>query len=420
MERQVLPPTSDPAPGLPAPPPPGPSTTSPPGPSVPPPPPPPPPPQLQIQIGDDLGRIVHQSGNHAVEVTRKRKREPKRAPQIPNARTISAGATGSVPGYLPAATGNVRRTVNLDRLLSAHVSESTRKTYDAAFNQFAAFCNRRSVNCLPAIPDTVAEYVAHLFTIKKSFRTVTVYLAGIHNRHREADVKPPTDHDLVVRALQGYRRLAAPRPDTRQPVTLQILRRLKHNLRRIGISPFEQSLLWAVFTVLYFGFLRIGEVTSPRENRYDPQHTLMREDLTDCGNQVVVRLKITKTDQTGQGCTVALAATGRSVCPVQAYRKYLAHAQFMLPAGRSPLFVHQDGRFLTRRSVEASLHRLLEGHPDQHRINTHSFRIGAATTAASNNVPDRLIQRAGRWKSSCYARYIRNEGPVAVNHYHGG
>ncbi|XP_055350798.1 uncharacterized protein LOC129597336 [Paramacrobiotus metropolitanus] len=59
----------------------------------------------------------------------------------------------------------------------------------------------------------------------------------------------------------------------------------------------------------------------------------MPEELTDCGNQVAVRLKITKTDQTGQGCTVALAATGRSVCPVQAYRKYLAHAQFTLPVG---------------------------------------------------------------------------------------
>ena len=42
----------------------------------------------------------------------------------------------------------------------------------------------------------------------------------------------------------------------------------------------------------------------------------------------------------------------------------------------------------------------------------HSFRIGAATTAANCGMPDSLIKTLGRWESAAYTLYIRTPHSV--------
>ena len=37
----------------------------------------------------------------------------------------------------------------------------------------------------------------------------------------------------------------------------------------------------------------------------------------------------------------------------------------------------------------------------------HSFRIGAATTAAEQGIEDSVIKMLGRWESSAYQLYVR-------------
>ena len=47
----------------------------------------------------------------------------------------------------------------------------------------------------------------------------------------------------------------------------------------------------------------------------------------------------------------------------------------------------------------------------------HSFRIGAATTAAEVGVGDAVIQQLGRWKSVAYKGYVQTDrGKLAESH----
>ena len=119
---------------------------------------------------------------------------------------------------------------------------------------------------------------------------------------------------------------------------------------------------------------------------------------------MTVHLKQSKTDPFSAGTTLHVGTTGDNLCPVTAMLAYLA----IRPASPGPLFLFEDGATLSRQRLVHSLHQALSmAGIDDSRYSGHSFRIGAATTAAKAGVSDSLIQTLGRWKSSAFTVYIR-------------
>ena len=84
-----------------------------------------------------------------------------------------------------------------------------------------------------------------------------------------------------------------------------------------------------------------------------------------------------------------------------------------LPAD-TPLFKFTSGTPLTRAVFTQHIQRALTetGFANSSRFMSHSFRIGAATTAAEVGVPAWLIKTMGRWSSDAYQQYIRT--PLAT------
>ena len=71
--------------------------------------------------------------------------------------------------------------------------------------------------------------------------------------------------------------------------------------------------------------------------------------------------------------------------------------------------VFMAGKFapLTQASLNQALHSLLSRAAlDQPQYASHSFRIGAATTAATARIPAWMIKSLGRWTSNPYLSYI--------------
>ena len=114
-----------------------------------------------------------------------------------------------------------------------------------------------------------------------------------------------------------------------------------------------------------------------------------------------MRIKQPKTDPFHQGADICLGKTERAICPIKGIIPYLAHR-----GGHSGLlFMFQDGRFLTRYLFSAAVDKLLGDLRINTKLyNTHSFRIGAATSAMK---AEDHVQMLGRWRSEAYKRYIK-------------
>ena len=76
--------------------------------------------------------------------------------------------------------------------------------------------------------------------------------------------------------------------------------------------------------------------------------------------------------------------------------------------GSGPFFRFENGTPLTRmKFVDKVKEALSLAGVDCTAYSGHSFRIGAATTAAKRGISDATIKMLGRWKSSAYQVYIK-------------
>ena len=105
-----------------------------------------------------------------------------------------------------------------------------------------------------------------------------------------------------------------------------------------------------------------------------------------------------KTDPFCKGFHLFLGCTGYHICPVKALLPHLA----VCGSTEGPLFITKEGSPLTRHRFNTEPSWLEATH-----YNTHSFRIGAATSAKQAGISDLCIKMLGRWQSNAYETYIR-------------
>lgn len=74
----------------------------------------------------------------------------------------------------------------------------------------------------------------------------------------------------------------------------------------------------------------------------------------------------------------------------------------------SSKFMFADGSYLTRARFATMISDTLQQAGIDHKqYATHSFRIGAATTAKEAGISDVHIKMLGRWKSNAYQLYVK-------------
>ena len=163
-----------------------------------------------------------------------------------------------------------------------------------------------------------------------------------------------------------------------------------------------------VLSCAFFGFLRVSEFTIPSKDSYNSSRHLSLQDVTVDNRTksylLQLFLKQSKTDPFEQGAQVYVGATDTTICPVKAVLSYRARRN----SRPGPLFITKEGKGWTNSMFRSALQSLMgKLKLNRHHYNTHSFRIGAATSASLANISDTHIQMIGRWRSNAFQRYIR-------------
>ena len=160
-----------------------------------------------------------------------------------------------------------------------------------------------------------------------------------------------------------------------------------------------------MFLLAFFGFLRCSEFTAQNSN-YNPTAHPSLSDLTihDHGT-IIYTLKGSKSSQ-HRLTPIYIFRVNSPISPYEPLVNHLRnrHSQQALPS--DPLFTDETGTIATRswflRHILAT-----SGFP-ANNFSGHSFRIGAASTAASRGLQDHTVQLLGRWSSQAYQNYIRS------------
>lgn len=309
-------------------------------------------------------------------------------------RHSSAGHSSPIP--------DITLTSHIQSLFNASVAVNTRQTHTAGINSFETFRQSPNLPSLwPPLDTHITRFIAYLSLSGYKYSTAQSYIAAISFYSKAIYNVDSTNHFIIRKLLQGMQRTTLHK-DTRLPITLQLLNKIIPTLQTVCNTIYETKLFTAAFTLAFHALLRIGEFTVSKGNT--PATIIQFHDITMQQTNIQLTICHSKTDQLGVGANLQIPASNGVACPFAAMHAYL----HMRTSQTGPLFIHFEGQPLTRYQFITILKRCLNAiGVDSSNYNSHSFRIGAATTLAIQGVHSDVIQGSGRWRSNAFRTYIR-------------
>lgn len=306
---------------------------------------------------------------------------------------------------------------DLDKAVEKYFGEalasSTKRSYQAGQKRYLDFCDNFGLPPFPVNEPTLCYFAAYLGEEGLMATSIKCYLSSIRQLQLSLGM-PEVSITAMPRLKQILKGVGVARgkegrsTQRKRPITPTILRHilsLKCD-KEFGGPTWE--MFWGACCLAFFGFLRAGEVVPPSTQGYDPRYHLNFADLSANHKShptvIHVHIKASKTDPYRRGTTVVMGETKKDLCPVAALLGYLRTRG----SGAGPLFKFKDGRILTKPTLVKWVQRALArlGY-DEKGYSGHSFRVVAATTAASVGIQDSIIKAMGRWESTAYLLYIR-------------
>lgn len=305
----------------------------------------------------------------------------------------------ALAGFQVAHGAPVLPTVEVEAAAAyaeAEKAPATRRAYKTDFAIFQAWCADRGANPLPAEPTTVAAFVAWEANRQTRPSTIGRRNAAIRYAHRLAGHEAPTDDERVRATMRGIRRAVGTAPTRKMAATAE---------RIMAMAPVAGARLAdlrdrALLLLGFAGAFRRSELVA-----------LDIEDIQETKEGLRVTIRRGKTDQEGKGAVIAILR-GAVVCPVAAYKAWIAAADF----STGPVFrpIAKGQRLKEARLTDRSVAKIVKTHAariglDPASFSGHSLRSGFLTSAAARGASIFKMMDVSRHKCMDTLRgYIRD------------
>lgn len=297
---------------------------------------------------------------------------------------------------LPAAIDEA----TADRLVSAWASArtpATRRAYGTAWRAWTAWADDQAVQPLPAVPETVAAYLAARANAGAGMATLRMATAAIGLAHRIADADNPCADSVVREAMKGLSRQAAETGETARQargLDVEAVAAIRGALNGRIETSIRAARDMALVSTMADAGLRRSEAAS-----------LTWADVNrEADGSGRLTIRTSKTDQTGEGAVVAITAAAMADLERLAARR-----------GRDPdsaVFGIGPAQIRNRIATLAKAAGLGDG------FTGHSGRVGMAQRMTRNGAPAAAVMRQGRWDTTrMVARYTRGETAAEALRY---
>ena len=200
--------------------------------------------------------------------------------------------------------------------MNAAFAPSSARRYENNWTRFVTFVQKldRKRRYMPASPNTVIAFVQHLKNKGKTPNTIRSFLSAISERHKACRYPDPTNYYLVAKTVKGVAHTCS-RVDQSQPLSTRDLSIIIKSVPTSRCSSYTVILLRAMFSLMFVGFLRIGEVTASPHNLY----------VSQCRNKPSKLRLVFLSYKHSAGCpfTPDVLPTGKAACPYRRMVDYI-------------------------------------------------------------------------------------------------
>lgn len=285
--------------------------------------------------------------------------------------------------------------------LNAALSDNTWRAYRNDLQHFQAWGGT-----LPATPEQIACYLAH-YAQKHSVATLTRRLASLSKIHNAKRWANPVSSALVRTTLQGIRNQHGSKQRQVAPAIKEDILAMVKNLQ--GIKGVRDR---ALLLIGFAGAFRRSELASLRFS-----------DIEYVQQGMLIYLRRSKTDQTGEGRKIAIPHARGAVCAIIALSEWLQHAEIT----EGPIFrgVNRHGHIGMQTISSQSIALVVKERAaavglDPTQYSGHSLRAGLVTSAAQAGISSwKIRQQTGHKSDAMLQRYIRDAN-IFVDNAVGG